>query len=214
MAYTPLRVMMVGDSITYGFNSANPGGFRSRLLSYITTKLGHPPQSCGWDFAGALGAGNQWCGLSGERTDECRLRTAVQMNAFKPQVVFLHIGTNDTTQLSSSAGPNSVAQSMIYLNQILDDIYSANPTCHLFLSTIIDNGSYPAAIITYNTALSALAQSRSEYGRGFLHLVDMYTEMGAYTTTYWGDVSHPNTAGYERMADILSAAYLAAGIKE
>lgn len=198
--FQPLKVMCVGDSITYGFNSTDAGGYRSELFTGLNARLGYLPMSAGFDIYGYLGR-NKMCGLSGERTDETLVRTLVQMPTFKPDYIFLHTGTNDTTQLATSAGPNSVAQSMVYLTSILNSTFAANPECRLFICTIIDNGTYHSQVVTYNTALTTLVQARPEYAKGNLILVDMYTAMGLYSTSTWGDATHPNAAGYTVMAN-------------
>lgn len=208
-----MKIMCVGDSITNGLNSANPGGYRAELFDKITRHLTYTPSFVGWQTNGACGDASFWCGLSGERTDECRARTIVQAPAFQPDIVFLHIGTNDTTQLSSTAGPNTVEMSMGYLNQILDDFRAANPNCIVFVCTIIDHQTYGAAVVTYNTALLDSVALRADYASDHVLIVDMYDALGAYNTTSWlsGDPTHPREAGYSIMATTFYNAFIAKG---
>jgi lysophospholipase L1-like esterase len=213
MSLATLKVMFVGDSITSGLNSANPGGYRAELFDKIARRIGYTPVTTGWSTNGAAGDASRWCGLSGERTDECRTRTVVQAPAFKPDVVFLHIGTNDTTQLANLGGPNTVAQSMGYLTSILNDFRGANSECVVFVCKIIDQETYPSAIIAYNNALVSTVQARADYVAGKIVIVDMYTAMGAYSTINYlsGDPTHPREAGYSLMANAYYTAFVTKG---
>jgi lysophospholipase L1-like esterase len=203
-----LKMMCVGDSITVGMFSTNLGGYRSELITSMTGYMGLPPVDCGWEWNGTLGS-YRICGASGERTDECYNRVRLEAPAYAPECVFLHIGTNDTTQLANGGGPNTVNQSMGYLTQILDAFRSANSECIVFVSKIIDNQTWPSQVITYNTSLQTTVSARSDYIAGKVVIVDMYTAMGLYSAVRWGDVTHPNSVGYTVMASTFYSAFTA-----
>jgi lysophospholipase L1-like esterase len=139
------------------------------------------------------------CGASSERTDEIWARINLESPAFAPECVFIHIGTNDVTQLASGGGPNSTAQSMEFVTSILDKFRAANSTCKVFICKIIDNQTYSSQVNTYNASLTTLVQARTDYVAGDLVLVDMNAAMGAYSATNYGDATHPNAKGYGKM---------------
>ena len=199
IADSRLSIMFVGDSLTVGFASTVPGGYRSMLWNLIVTYTGKTPNDCGWSTAGSLGH-SRICGASGERTDEILARVNLEAPAYAPECVFIHVGTNDTTQLASGGGPNTVSQSMGYVTSILDKFRTANPTCKVFICKIIDNQTYPTQVNTYNTALTTLVQARADYIAGHVVLVDMYTILGAYSATNYFDATHLNARGYGKMA--------------
>jgi lysophospholipase L1-like esterase len=202
-----LKMMCVGDSITVGMYSTNPGGYRSELITAMTNYMGMPPVDCGWEWNGTLGP-FRICGASGERTDQCLTRVQLQAPAFAPECVFIHIGTNDTTQLGSGGGPNTVNQSMGFITQILDAFRSANSECIVFIAKIIDNQTYPAGVTNYNTALETTVSARSDYLAGKVVIVDMYAALGTWSSSKFTDTSHPNASGYSSMYNAFYTAFI------
>lgn len=155
------------------------------------------PVVVGWDSGGALGL-NRICAEVGLRTDEILAKVRLQAPAFKPNVVFIHAGTNDTTQLANTGGPNTVQQSITYLGSIIDAFRSAEPNCHVFVAQIVDNQTWPVALANYNSALTGSIITRSDYPSR-VHIVNMRSGVGDWSATNFNDGTHPNATGYGLM---------------
>jgi lysophospholipase L1-like esterase len=90
---TPLRVMPLGDSITWGVGSSSGNGYRGPLWNELAAD-GHP-----LDFVGTVRNGpmsdpdNE--GHSGYRINEIAALADASLTRYRPNVVTLHIGTND-----------------------------------------------------------------------------------------------------------------------
>lgn len=186
--------MFVGDSITTGFGSATPGGYRADLITRIASRSGQMPTVVGWDSAGSFGD-NRICAETGLRTDEILTKVLLQAPAFKPNVIFLHVGTNDTTQLANIGGPNTVVQSMANVNSIINAFRNAEPQCHVFVAQIVDNQTWPAPVNTYNSTLTGTIMLRSDYPSR-VHLVNARTGVGDWNATNFSDATHPSSTGY------------------
>ena len=118
-----------------------------------------------------------------------------------PDVVLLHIGTND---LPFPIDPDSCFQN---IRAMLDIIHAFNPDIKIILAQIIPclqntplgTSRYPA-IIELNSLLTQIPQQRD-----YVALVDMWT--GFVTTNNWENTLmsgtfHPNDAGYYLMAEM------------
>lgn len=193
--YSRLKLMFCGDSITVGTNSTETGGYRARLWDLISARLMIAPFDCGWDSRTGLGQDN-CCATSGHTTEELLANVLLQAPAFQPEVIFLHIGTNDRTQLGSGAGTTTTEESVANVSSMLDAFREANPTCIVFLAKIIGNQTYNALMVSYNAALDVMVTARND--RAYIELVDMYTAFGAYDIINFqnGDPTHPSYYGY------------------
>ena len=124
-----------------------------------------------------------------------------------PDIILLHIGTNDIDELQD---PDDVA---LEVSQILDEIdqyesdYSVNIT--VILALIINHPNYicgnASTTTTFNDDVYDMAQDRINSGDR-IEIVDM--ECGAdidYRQQPTGDMwnyVHPFETGYEKMADV------------
>lgn len=212
VVHTP-RIMPLGDSITVGaVTSTTPDadhsvGYREPLKVALTT-AGYVT-----DFVGTLSNGvlvfsdTDHDGHGGCTADDLLNETGLcagqgplsnWLNLAKPDVVLLHIGTNDisTAMGYDSNDVNDVAA-------ILDTIQTwedANWPVTIVLSKIITNKSYPAATTTFNTAVISMAEARITGISDKLEWVDHQANVS--TDTDYGDMLHPNDLGYAKMRDV------------
>lgn len=187
----PCRVMPLGDSITDGYNV--PGGYRI-LLEDLAVADGHAI-----DFVGAQSNGpsdladHDHEGHSGWRTDQIQRILSPRLAAYTPDVVPLHIGTNDIGQnYRIGSAPTRVGR-------IVDTITAANPDALVIVADIIpiDSATYDARIVRFNAALDAQIASRQAAGAHVLG-VDMHAVVG---TADLADGVHPTSTGYDLMAE-------------
>src|SRR4051812_6467748 len=91
--YAPLRVMPLGDSITWGVGSGNQDGYRGSLYRRLTAA------GVDVDFVGSMHTGhgpdpnNE--GHKGWTIAELAARVDDWLDTYEPDVILLHIGTND-----------------------------------------------------------------------------------------------------------------------
>jgi lysophospholipase L1-like esterase len=137
-----------------------------------------------------------------------------------PDYIILHIGSNDMAQ-STEIGDHETPGTVMYrLYRLMDVLLNYSRGGHTFkkiyLCKIIPKGEnealgllYPdvnARIETFNARIQTYWESRSLATQNRIELVDMHTEFYAKMTTYFTvdvDPTHPNTAGYQAMAEKL-----------
>lgn len=187
-----IRLMPVGDSITAGFQSSTGNGYRAALYNDL---IGQGNQT---DFVGSVRDGTTFDpdheGHSGYRIDQVAgLLNGVLAN-YQPNIVTLHVGTNDLGQnYQVSTAPNRLA-SMI--DQILADV----PGVTVVVAQLIPSGNSgtQSLINTYNNQIPDIVQARVNAGK-HVYLVSMST---LTTSDLNSDGIHPNDGGYQKMADV------------
>ncbi|WP_267974089.1 ricin-type beta-trefoil lectin domain protein [Streptomyces sp. 351MFTsu5.1] len=187
---TPLRVMPLGDSITWGVGSSTGNGYRSALWNELAAD-GHP-----LDFVGTLRGGSMSDpdneGHSGYRIDQIAALADATLTRYRPNVVTLHIGTND---LQGASGVDSaIAGLRSLVNQITADVPDATVlVASLVVSTSSSEEQFRGA---YNQAVPRIVSDAQAAGK---HVA--YVDMSSLTTADLADPLHPNDAGYQKMAD-------------
>ncbi|RPH38935.1 MAG: hypothetical protein EHM87_24905, partial [Burkholderiales bacterium] len=201
-SFTPIvKIMPLGDSITEGAGSAYAWGYREPLYNSLINS------DCRFDFVGSLSDGNfadpNHDGHYGWRADEILNGRTSEPNAGKltdwlpvsqPDVILLHIGTNDITQGNQDANEvNSI------LNVI--DAYETanNKDVNVILALIIDRVPNAQATTLYNNDLNSMAASRIANGD---HIVIVNMQNVLNYSTDMADVLHPNDSGYAKMANV------------
>jgi len=193
----PVRIMPLGDSITYGTSSTGTVGYR-RPLYQLLSGAGYSV-----DFVGSQTTGSpedfdrNHEGHSGWRADQIRENITGWLNSTPADIVLLHIGTNDISQNQGAAGTVSE------ISQILDRI-DAWETAHnqvwVILARIINRNDWWEGITTtLNGLIQTLADTRIAAGDRII-VVDMESAL-----IYPGDLAdtvHPNDTGYGKMAAV------------
>ena len=187
------KLMPLGDSITDG--TQVPGGYRIKLWNNFITN------GKTVDFVGSLRNGpaeltdKDHEGHSGWRIDQIDSNINGWMDTYKPRIVLLHIGTNDVLQnYSLSGAPNR-------LSTLIDKICAKLPSGgKVYVAKIIplSNSGQNQNVISFNNQIPGIVQSKVSAGKP-VYVVEMYN---ALTTADLIDGIHPNSNGYNKMADV------------
>jgi lysophospholipase L1-like esterase len=230
------KVLALGDSITWGFSSKEtaPGGYRLRLynallaagksINYVGSV--HDNTSTMLRDAGeTLHEGH-----GGFRTDQIlgnltgvAIGTPVSSNsgghwldgnathpAVDPNIILLHIGTNDLLQ------HRTVASTADNLSKIIDTLTTLRPNARLFVSNIlpIADPTINASVLAYNKLIrDQIVPNFKALGRNVV-FVDQYRNFVDATGTVMSaelpDTVHPTRAGYAKVGETWAQAILAA----
>ncbi len=124
--------------------------------------------------------------------------TGPYLDAFNPDVILLHIGTNDVANTTSTHIANILDEIDAYENRV-------GKTVPVFLALIIRVTPNDPATQTLNTAVETMAQTRITNGDA-IEIVNMETGAGiVYAIDPAGDMLdglHPNTTGYDKMGTL------------
>ena len=186
---TTLKVMPLGDSITDGIFV--PGAYRNQLWKNIISN------GLTVDFVGSMTNGSSELGdknhegHSGWRIDEISNKINGWMDTYKPDIVLLHIGSNDISQkYDMNNAPNR-------LSDLIDKICAKLPAGGKVYVATVTPISYADAT-SYNSQVKNIVQSKSGQGKP-VYLVDMYNALTLNDLA--GDGIHPNANGYNKMGD-------------
>ena len=200
----PIKILPLGDSLTYGAHSAQDagiGGYRNRLWSRLTN------DGFSVDFVGSVngpaGAGvdPDHEGHGGWRIDDLTGQIDGWLAGSQPDVILLLAGANDIIQGYSV----DVAQAR--MNTLLDHLFAGRPDAKVLLSTLpwVPQPNFYnydlAKIQDFNSRLPGIVSTRAGLGHS-ITLVNMYTQSGLVAGDYGSDGVHPIDAGYDKMADV------------
>ncbi|MEV6329238.1 ricin-type beta-trefoil lectin domain protein [Streptomyces sp. NPDC051909] len=188
---TPLRVMPLGDSITWGVGSSTGDGYRGPLWDRLAAD-GHPLDFVGTGRGGSMSdADNE--GHSGYRIDQIAALADVALTRYRPNVVTLHIGTNDLQ--GASEVNTAIAGLKSLVGQITADVPDATVlVASLVVSTSSSEEQHRGA---YNQAIPQIVSEAQAAGKRVA-----FVDMSALTATAdLADPLHPNDSGYRKMAD-------------
>ncbi|MCX4502059.1 FG-GAP-like repeat-containing protein [Streptomyces anulatus] len=185
-----LAVMPLGDSITEGAGSTTRSSYRAALWNKLSGRAGT------LDFVGSLQHGElpdrDHEGHSGWRIDQLQANIATWLPAARPNVVLLHIGTNDMNR------NHEVATAPARLGALIDQITTAAPTMTVIVSSLVPSTTpeVQARVAAFNAQIPGLVKERRDRGYkvGFV-------DMASVTTADLNDSLHPNNNGYLKMAD-------------
>ncbi|GIM93333.1 SGNH/GDSL hydrolase family protein [Paractinoplanes toevensis] len=184
----PWRVMPLGDSITFGVGSPSFDGYRTALRRWLAA------DGVGVDYVGSMRSGtgpdrdNE--GHKGWTIAQIAARVDGWLATYRPDVILLHIGTNDMVR--------GVPDAPRRLDRLLDRIAAARPDAQVFVARIVgiaDDrgvGTRMRRTAAYNAAVARIVAGK---GARF-HLVDQSDVRGI---DMWNR-EHPNDYGYRKMA--------------
>ncbi|MEU7977149.1 FG-GAP-like repeat-containing protein [Micromonospora sp. NPDC049081] len=195
-----LRVLPLGDSITFGVGGSPEGtGYRARLWEQLVDEPGP------LDFVGSQDSGQlpdtDHEGHPGWRIEQIdSLVTDCTMRRYRPNVVTLHIGTNDARR-SDSGSPSDRLRSLI------QKIVRIAPETTVLVATLVPSldPAVNARVQQYNAQIPGIVNGLRATGQP-VRLVSM----SAVTTADMSDPLHPNNTGYRKMADAFDRAVTAA----
>jgi lysophospholipase L1-like esterase len=206
----PCKILPFGDSITFGVNDEGNGGYRGPLFASavaasqkltFTGSLTNGPTTVSGQMFPQNNEGHSGWGISEVTTysnGNAGIATVIPTPAFSstsggtPDIILLHIGTNDSGQFSAT-------QMTSDLQGLLNKLFTNAPNALVVVAQIIPLGYGTNSVIkAYNQSIPGLVQTFAAAGK-HIATVDMYT--GFNTSTMLGsDSIHPNTSGYTFMA--------------
>lgn len=208
-----LKIMPLGDSITYGIGAA--GGYRLPLYDLLAT--------AGYDFqfVGSVSENSASMLPATQRGHEGHVAYAIQsctttadgearhgilenvttwVRSTTPDVILLMIGTNDINANYDRGNAPS------RLGNLLTTIAGLEPRSHVIVAQItpIGNGAYSSfetdeLAQVYNAGVAAVVTQHQAAGE-LVSLVDMHSALSAQTDL--SDGLHPNQGGYNKMARV------------
>ena len=199
-ASTPTRttVMPLGDSLTDGYNI--PGGYRPALLARFVA------DNLAVDFVGSLSNGpaaftdREHEGHSGWRIDQISASVVSWMNAYRPDVVLLMIGTNDMVQdYQLSTAPDR-------LSALIDQITATLPMTHVIVASIPRIGGFAPNLVrvqAYDATIAGIVNAKISEGK-HVSYADIYGAIGP--DDLHTDFTHINSSGNTKMANVWYAA--------
>jgi lysophospholipase L1-like esterase len=198
-APTALRLMPLGDSITWGVGSSSGNGYRGFLWNQLAAE-GHAPDFVGSGRNGTMSDPDNE-GHSGWRIDQITGIADSVLARYRPNVVTLEIGTNDLN------GNYQIPTAPDRLRALIDRITGAAPDATVLVGTVIisTSGTEEANRPAFNARIPGIVQAAQAAGK-HVRLVDM----SALTRADLADALHPNDTGYRKMADAFNAGIQAA----
>jgi len=197
------KIMPLGDSITFGLQSSTGGGYRVELFrkavadSHLITFVGR--QSTGPDTLDGQPFPKSNEGYSGATiatgNNQLANRVDAAFTANPPNIVLLHIGTNNLYQGLQQGVTGQ-------LGDLIDQIINDAPNALLVVAQITPLGSATNGVQAYNAAVPAIVQQRIDAGKHLL-LVNMsaaFTAANNNVSALLADGVHPNDQGYAIMA--------------
>ncbi|MFG2574105.1 ricin-type beta-trefoil lectin domain protein [Streptomyces sp. NPDC048481] len=198
-APTALRLMPLGDSITWGVGSPSGNSYRDFLGTRLAAD-GHALDFVGSGRNGTMSDPDNE-GHSGWRIDQIDGIADSVLARHRPNVVTLEIGTNDLN------GNYQVSTAPDRLRSLIDRITRDVPGVTVLVGTVIvsTSATEEAHRAGFNSTLPGIVQAQQAAGR-HVRLVDM----SALTAADLSDSLHPNDNGFRKMADAFSAGVRAA----
>ncbi|KAF7870281.1 hypothetical protein EAF04_004028 [Stromatinia cepivora] len=193
-----LRIQPLGNSITFGYLSADGNGYRLGLLDLLTS-AGNSVQ-----YVGSVRAGNMSDnfneGHPGAVISEIAEYAKLSFPE-DPNLVLLMAGTNDMNDLLN------VTSAPDRLSALIDEIISSVPNVAVIVAQITPaaNTTVEDAIVTFNSMIPDIVASKVSAGQK----VSTVNMMDYVTVNDLADGLHPTDHGYQQMAKAWFA-----GIKE
>jgi len=187
-----VRIMPLGDSITWGVGSATTSSYRAPLARMLAAQSRYSARFVGTQASGSLpGPANE--GHSGYTIDQLTAGIDGWAAFARPDVVLLHVGINDLNR------GIDVAHAPQRLRTLVDRVFADRPgVALLFLGLIPTTPGLESATASFNSQVKAMQASEQQVGHRF-----RYVDPPALTAAEMADGLHPNDAGYQRMAQAL-----------
>lgn len=158
-----LRILALGASIVHGDQSTDGNGFRYALRNKLIWE-GNPVNYIGSQNSGNMADGSCEC-YPGAKITEVENKSKATWSQ-KPNLVLLHVGTNDCAQ------SDNVATAHDRLGQLIDNLFAAIPDVTIIASTLLPNtnGVTQGNVNTYNKNIPGMIKSKQSQGKKVLYV--------------------------------------------
>jgi lysophospholipase L1-like esterase len=215
-APVPVRVMPLGDSITYGY-PANGGCTASAPLSYqgsyrielakkfpagTLTYVGSASNGPAGMLGGNRHEGHCGAWLADHASNDLASRVTTWVTNARPDVVLLQGGTNDIIFGAQAGNQPDAATLARRLRLVIDRVHAAAPRATIGVAspTKMDRST-----AYYNAVIPAVVQQARAAGVDAV-FVDVYSSGLVFPADYRsGDPVHPDTSGYAKVANTWNA---------
>jgi lysophospholipase L1-like esterase len=189
-----LRIMPLGASITFGDGSSTGNGYR-QFIKTLLENDGNPVDMVGSRRGGSM-EDNDNEGWPGAMISEVFEKAQLSVPTTLPNLVLINAGTNDCNQ------NNNITTAHERIRSILNYVWQASPRVSIVLSTLLPNGNEEVEdrVLTVNENIRSLVTELQGISKKVV-LADMHTEQGVLAEDLV-DGTHPDDAGYEKMAKI------------
>lgn len=197
---TALRILPLGDSITFGWGSSREASYRLDLLDFLQADCHRRNVT----YIGSKNAGvfdnnenEGWPGYSiTGLLREAKPAIAADLH-LHPNVVLLHAGTNDCGFFADAEAPWE--ETAHRLGLLMDYVLGLSPNVTIIVAQIIATPNQPnvARIPLVNKQIPGEVQKRAKQGHK-VFLVDM-SDIGVDEKDL-ADKLHPSDIGYRKMA--------------
>ncbi|UCE05707.1 MAG: hypothetical protein JSW07_19270, partial [bacterium] len=193
-----IRIMPLGNSITHGVHGSNPiGGFRDDLADLLLN------EGINFDMVGTLHDGTNYYpyheGHPGKTAGYLANNITTWLSATDPDIVLLHIGTNDINSYYSNTKIRNDIEG------ILENIWSYNSDIPVLLCSLIPRND---SLNYTNTDLCRLVHQLTveKLAEGklirYIGQNEVWVTHSNWRYAYLYDAFHPNNAGYHVMAEV------------
>ena len=198
----PLRVMPMGDSITVGIGSTHSAGYRLTFWNRMQ-EAGIRVNMVGGKANGPEGFDGRHQGYNGMTVYELSGIVAEKLDRYRPDVILLMVGTNDTVRDSFS-----LRAFQVNFDVMADRIVANEPGALVLVSSVPPNkyGRGQGAKLALNAFLRRFVEQRQAEGEDF-HFVDGFAVLDDRRDM--ADTLHPNDGGYEKLGDAFADTLLA-----
>ncbi|QES51958.1 hypothetical protein DEJ50_33145 [Streptomyces venezuelae] len=193
----PVRIMPLGDSITYGVGSVGTGGYRGLLRDSMAQQTAYEADFVGSGRHGGLTDGDHE-GHSGYTVAGIRAGIDRWQAAASPDVVLLHLGINDLRH--HNADPEVTARQLL---ELVDRLRANNPHVTVLVQGLItDTPGQEARAEAFNAYVRDREAERQAAGQRFRYLAPPKMDVA----TDLPDQLHPSESGYQKMAAVFRPA--------
>ncbi len=204
---SPCKILPLGDSITHGFGSSDDAGYRSQLFKLVVaanqsvtftgTLSNGPSQVSGKTFPKNHDGHDGWTVDPGYSQYDTNKNQGVSLlvatdKAFStmPDIVLLHIGTND---LTSSSAKSTTADR---LDALITKIVGLAPNALVVVAKVVPLGYSSTDWDSYNAKIPTIVAAHAAKGQ---HTV--MVDMSKLPSSQLNGV-HPTDQGYATMASL------------
>lgn len=187
--------MPLGGSVTHGVGSSDQNGYRKTLLELLHAS-GFSVCMVGSRKAGTF-QNNEHEGWRGFRIDQIETKARLSAAKLLPHVFTVNAGSNDCLQ------SHKLDEASSRLGGLVKTLWTASPGSTVILSSLIVNRDegVDLRVRAFNEEVEVLAQTMALEGKRVV-FVDMHGADGPALGDLVEDGTHPNDAGYRKMAEI------------